>query len=786
MQMALLEDCIEQVPDPDLRHLIRGEIRNLKNSKKFGLVFEEHLPEVMPLYSVPIKKGMRVALRSGPLSLTWRVRLSHEGQIEAVSEADGTRQLFQAEDLVAVKKFGEAVYPSLVPVDRIDRDSDKACHVLIEADNYHALQLLDYLYSGQVDCIYIDPPYNTGAKDWKYNNNYVDTNDGYRYSKWLSFMKKRLLLAFRLLKETGVICITIDDYEMHHLRLLLEDTLPSAPVLGVVAIRNNPSGRSTVTGFSVCHEYAIFLGKSSSAVIGRQPRTGEQWARFNEEDADGPFNWLNFRKDGGAVTYRAARPKQFYPLYISHETIRIPTMLWQEGTRAWRILEEPQENEYVLWPLDSKGRDRVWSFGHETARDRLKDFEVRWSSDEIPSVFRKNRPSKDGVLPRTWWDKRQYSAREYGTSALTNLFGESNAFPFAKSPYAVRDCLWIAGAFRPNALIVDFFAGSGTTLQACAELNELDGGDRRCILVTNNEVKFEEAQKLAARGLTKGSDEYEQHGICRSITFPRCKYVLNGCRDDGTELFGDYLTGRTLPKIVPRKVRPLPFADLESLRDVKTRRAFAAVLGISQNKVDASAWYLHEGETTTILWDPLQLGPYCAALEKFGATAEVVLVALPDNRAFKEAKSYILAALPPLYKDQDETRLLALGFAQNLQYFRLEFLDPLNVEMGRELASLMPILWMMAGAKGPLPRLLDTEAYIIAESASLAILLNETHFAEFRNRLHKCEGISHVFIVSDNADSFHAMRAELANLHVVQLYSNYLNNFRINTDERSL
>ena len=225
--MALLEDAMERIPDPSLRQLIQTEVRKLKHDKKFGLVFEEHLPEVVPLYSALIKKGARVAPRSGSMSITWKVLSVEHGYVHTVSDTDGTQQEFALDDVVVVKPFGEAIYPALVPMDRIERAPNKACHVLIEADNYHALQLLDYLYAGQVDCIYIDPPYNTGAKDWKYNNDYVDANDGYRHSKWLAMMRRRLQLAKRLLNpKTGVLIVTVDEHEVHHLGVLLEQELP--------------------------------------------------------------------------------------------------------------------------------------------------------------------------------------------------------------------------------------------------------------------------------------------------------------------------------------------------------------------------------------------------------------------------------------------------------------------------------------------------------------------------------------------------------------------------------
>ena len=120
---------------------------------------------------------------------------------------------------MTIAEFGEAVYPYLKPIDKISNAPDKKLwHTLIEADNYHALQLLEYLYAGQVDCIYIDPPYNSGAKDWKYNNDYVDSNDAYRHSKWLSMMEKRLKLAKKLLNPNdSVLICTIDEKEYLHL-----------------------------------------------------------------------------------------------------------------------------------------------------------------------------------------------------------------------------------------------------------------------------------------------------------------------------------------------------------------------------------------------------------------------------------------------------------------------------------------------------------------------------------------------------------------------------------------
>lgn len=231
--MAKIEDLIAQIPDERLRKALAGEVKVLKKTKKFGLVFEEHLPETVRLPDLPVRAGELVALKREPGSHLWRVKNIHRSTATCEKAVEGgplAKQIgkeFPVAELVVVRSFGDPIYPALVPVDRVQRGgADKPWHMLINADNFHALQLLLYAYEGKVDVIYIDPPYNTGARDWKYNNDYVDKTDSWRHSKWLSMMKKRLLLAKRLLKRAGVLIVTIDEHEVHHLGVLLEDQLP--------------------------------------------------------------------------------------------------------------------------------------------------------------------------------------------------------------------------------------------------------------------------------------------------------------------------------------------------------------------------------------------------------------------------------------------------------------------------------------------------------------------------------------------------------------------------------
>ena len=360
-------------------------------------------------------------------------------------------------------------------LDAIDGAHEQTEGVLFHCENYQALAAMQAQYRGQLRSIYIDPPYNTDAGP-------IDYKNGYRNSSWMSLIANRLRLTRQLLSDDGVLCVTIDDYQVHELASLIEQEFGRDKYLGTAAIRNNPSGRSTVHGLSVCHEYAFFY-TNGDASLERLPRTEKQLARFSKED-DSYVDWRNFRKDGGAVTHRAERPKQYYPIYVrlAAKTLRIPALSWNRIERAWDILEQPAEGESVVWPIDEKGQHRVWSLNHISALDNVGQLEVRLGRDGAPQIYRRHRPS-EGVLPRSWWDKKTYAAREYGSATLTQLFGLA-PFSFAKSPYAVQDTLWVSGlAGKSDRRVLDFFAGSGTTGHAVINLNREDGGQRKFILV---------------------------------------------------------------------------------------------------------------------------------------------------------------------------------------------------------------------------------------------------------------------------------------------------------------
>ena len=255
--MAAIDELIAQIEDKPLRDRLRFETNRIIKEKTFGLVFEEHLPELTPIYSARVHTNCKVALRSGPLEDLWRVDSVSDGAAGCRSIGTGATRKIPVDDLVVVREFGEAIFPTLVPIDRVQNGAATSTwHTLIEADNYHALQLLEYLCAGQVDCIYIDPPYNSGARDWKYNNDYVDANDSWRHSKWLAFMRRRLRIAKRLLRDDGVLIVTIDENEVYHLGCLLEQEFRSH-LHQMVTIVINPKGTGKYN-FARVEEHALF------------------------------------------------------------------------------------------------------------------------------------------------------------------------------------------------------------------------------------------------------------------------------------------------------------------------------------------------------------------------------------------------------------------------------------------------------------------------------------------------------------------------------------------------
>ncbi len=345
--------------------------------------------------------------------------------------------------------------------------------LLVHGDNFQALTLLQERYRDQVKCVYIDPPYNTDAGPISYKN-------GYRSSSWVSLMYDRVKLGRQTLSAEGILTATIDDYQYRELNYVMEDVFGAEHLAATVVIRMNPSGRPLPQGFAQSHEYAIFAKKTEKAQVENLPRTDKQNSRYRHRDEDGRmYMWELFRKRG-SNSERADRPSLYYPIYLKGETFRVPKMEYDEVRRDWDILEEPLSDETVLYPIDDNGTLRTWRGSPDDLVQKPSNYQFK-EENGVVTFYYKFRPNSDGVLPLTNWIDAKYSATEHGTGYLKNFFENYNVFSYPKSIYAVEDCLRVAGATK-SAVILDYFAGSGTTGHAVINLNRQDNGERKYIL----------------------------------------------------------------------------------------------------------------------------------------------------------------------------------------------------------------------------------------------------------------------------------------------------------------
>ena len=351
---------------------------------------------------------------------------------------------------------------------------DAVAGIVIQSNNIQATELIAHRYRGRIQTVYNDPPYNTGGSEILYKN-------GYRASSWCALLESVTMSCRSLLSDEGVFCATIDDQQVSELTIMLREIFGEDEMLGTVSVRSNPSGRITLRGMAQCHDYAIFCAKSARARLQKLPRTPEQQERFDKSDENGAFEWRNFRRDGSSST-RADRPKQFFPIFHTHDAVRIPEVRWDAARGDYTLLEQPLDNEQVIWPVDASGIERCWRWGIETARGEQAELAVKKNPQGVAQVYNKYRPNNEGVLPLTIWNDKKYSAVEYGTGVVKNLFGGRTPFDFPKSLYSTRDALHVA-SIGTSGTVLDCFAGSGTTGHAVVSLNKDDGGERKYILV---------------------------------------------------------------------------------------------------------------------------------------------------------------------------------------------------------------------------------------------------------------------------------------------------------------
>ena len=576
--MALLQDLIQQIDDPALKERILRETNKLLKQKKFGLVFEEHLPECTPLYDVPIRVGSKVALKTGYVSDIYTVLNINGDEVQCDRRETHEQKAFKLDDLVTVAEFGEAIYPTLKSLDSVENAPDSGLwHTLIEADNYHALQLLEYLYAEKVDCIYIDPPYNTGAKDWKYNNDYVDGSDAYRHSKWLSMMEKRLKIAKKLLNpNASVLIVTIDEKEYLHLGCLLEEIFPEAR-MQMITSRINKKASTRVGQFARCDEYLFLLQFGSMTIQKSKYSMLDVTDNSNPDAKEAKTDtiWNSMLRRGSNGSSRRESPNLFYPVWIDTKKKKIEVVgdpLPLEVDRHDVEKKPPAPGLKAVWPIRTDNSEGRWQLGQETLSSYLEQGIAKLGAynkkrDQWAIVFLKKKQKeqlRDGILiatgkaadgslilewnekaeqdrePKTMWVRDWHDASTYGTNLIDKIIPKRN-FPFPKSLYAVEDTLRFYVGNKKNALIVDFFSGSGTTLHAVNLLNAEDSGQRRCVIVTNNEVSETEIKSLTKKGLRPGDEEWDNFGIARYITWPRTVCSIEGHDTNGAPLKGNYL-----------------------------------------------------------------------------------------------------------------------------------------------------------------------------------------------------------------------------------------------------
>lgn len=677
--MAKIEDLIDEIPDERLRAELASEVKGIKETKRFGLVFEKHIPETVSLLGMPVRPGSIVQNRTTPQDTTeFEVLVVNDGKATLVPRgADGPRLVVEVADLLVVKKFHEPIYPGLKLEGQVRRGpTDRPHHVVLNGENFHALQLLIYAYAGKVDCIYIDPPYNTGDKAWKYNNDYVDKDDRYRHSKWLAMMDRRLRLAKELLNpDESVLIVTIDEKEYLRLGLLLEELFPEAKIQMISSVIS-PGGVSREIEFTRVNEF-IFFVMLGNAVPAKTTSDLLFTPHRNSSKNRSPI-WRGLLR-GGSGPLREDSPTKFFPILVDPDTRRVVGAGDPLPLGEHRDNYEPPSNVEVVWPLKTGGVEGRWELSRATFDDRLGNGYVRvggfsttnkqWTlyylrnaeiqrlkSGELVSGGITEQGHLDisysdevgrSLFAKTVWNDPAHDAGTHGSSMLKSLI-PGRKFPYPKSLYAVEDCLNFFVRDKPTAVILDFFAGSGTTGQAVMRLNRRDGGRRRSVLVTNNEVSPDEARTLRGRGVFPGDHDWESAGIFHHVTVPRITASISGETPEGEEVKGLYKFREEFP-IKDGLQENCVFMTIEYLdRDlVELGRQFNAInplLWMSAGSVGSledwdggAPWLLPVDSNYGVLFDEVHLAEFVEVISK----AEVSHVWLVTNSsaAFAEMRS---------------------------------------------------------------------------------------------------------------------------------------------------
>ena len=478
--MSRLTDLLAKAKakDSQLGADLEREFKLLSSRLPFGLNFERHSPEAVELPLRPVRKGDKVrvlpergSVKKGDPRL-WQVKAIHKAKkiadLELLDTSEPETQSVPLTDLIVVAEFRDTIYPGLASTGKVERGGDKPFHTVINGENYHVLKALTYTHRGKIDAIYIDPPYNSGAKDWKYNNDYVEGDDLYRHSKWLAMMERRLLVAKELLNPANSVLIaTIDEKEYLRLGLLLEQLFPEARIQMVSSVINR-KGVARAKGFSRVDEYLYFVAFGSASVQPAPLDVLGLGVGITKERLPDIWNPLMRR---GSNAERTHSEGCFYPIFINENEEKIAMIGEPLGAGKKRQDIASPPGLVATWPLRRNGDEGVWQMTPENLRKRLADGFVKlgtrnsksgmWTINyliakdirrvqegEIVSAGRDekgahilgyadmaNRPR----VPKTVWNIGSHDATEHGKTFLINFLGRN--FPFPKSLYAIEDAL---------------------------------------------------------------------------------------------------------------------------------------------------------------------------------------------------------------------------------------------------------------------------------------------------------------------------------------------------------
>lgn len=696
-RVSRLTDLIAQAKakDPELGSELEREFKVLSSRRSFGLNFERHRPESVELPGRTVRKGdkVRVLPPSGSTAKgdqrIWKV-LSLEGRgkkriakVELLHAVEPKDALVAVENLVVVAEFRDYIYPGLVSTGKVVRGGDKPFHTVINGENFHALEALTFTHRGKIDAIYIDPPYNSGAKDWKYNNDYVEKDDLYRHSKWLAMMERRLRLAEKLLNpRESVLVVTIDEKEVHRLGLLLEQLFSDSAIQMVTNVIS-AKGAVRPGRFSRVEEHLFFVAIGAAST--------KPWYRNMLDPIKGDGNdlaaleWLGLRRREPS-SVRGARPNQFYPIFVHEKNGQLHSVGAAVDDGVDRNSVRIPEKTVALWPLKPDGTEMLWGLTPDILRQNWekgyarvnswKPKEKRGTVQYLPSgtiaqirdgTIKITGRNKDGSVigivasdeetppPKRVWNVSSHNAETGGTNILSSLI-PTRRFPYPKSLYAVEDALRFFVADKPQATVLDFFSGSGTTAHAVMRLNRQDGGRRQCISITNNEVAADEQTTLRKKGLRPGDPDWEKWGICDYITKPRIAAAITGKTPEGKHIDGDYKYTDEFPMAEGFEESAEFFTlTYETPVAVSHNRAFARIApllwmraGSEGRRIDSlpkQGWDV--ADTYGLLTDLDHAAPFAKVI-KAKDTIRIAYIVTDDDRRFQSVARHLPSAVEPV------------------------------------------------------------------------------------------------------------------------------------------